>query len=153
MRHWDIADGDRYFEVVNPGLVEQPPRLVVRSGDIAREAGYLDQLRFRCGHAGARPHDAADTFEESGALQLRRRTPAGDGKRESAPYPRIVERRALGVEHDQQSGEPWAFTNRDPIAERFDEVIALRRSDPTELGSDAAALVCLEHRLCRHEIG
>src|SRR6516164_7657685 len=108
MRHRDVADGDRYLEVVDSGLIEQPPRLVARSGDIARETGHLDQLRFRGGHTGARPHDATDIFEKSGALQLRRSTPAVDGKRESAPYPRIVKWRALGVEHDQQSGKPRA---------------------------------------------
>src|SRR6516165_260993 len=126
MRHRDVTDGDRHLEVGDPDLVEQPLCLLARSGDIAGKTGYRDQLRLRCGHARARPHNAPDIFEEGRALQLCRSTPAVDGQRERSPYPGIVEGRALGVEHDQEIGEPRAFTNLYAVAERLDEVIALR---------------------------
>src|SRR5207248_10865871 len=56
-------------------------------------------------------------------------------------------------EDDEQVGQPGALGRRDPVSERFGQLIALGRRDAAELGHDAAALKRLHDLWRLHETG
>ena len=105
-------------------------------------------------HAGDLPDDG-DLRQRAGGLV------AVERERQGAAHPPIVERLLLVVDGDDQPAVPRALLHGDLVAERPDDVVALRRGESAELdvgapGADGGRLsgvVADEERAVAVEIG
>lgn len=101
----------------------------------------------------ARAHDAADLAHEGDALQVLRAVPAVDRHVERTADARVVERLLGRIEEDVELAHPARFLNRDLVAERLLQLIALLRREAAELGRDLPALQRVHHRRAREQHG
>src|SRR3989441_3132195 len=118
--HADRLVGHRHAAVLvherealgDPGLLEQPPRLRARLGDVAGVAGELLQLRRRRRERGAGDLDAADLLDDGDLGQRRRALIAIEGQRERAAHALVVERLVLVVHGHEDQAVPGTLLHR-----------------------------------------
>src|ERR1044071_6237941 len=113
---------------------EKPGNSVSSASDIARLApGRISPPTYL---RKVVPCSFSAAPQRSTAIDKARRTPAAARHRQGPPHPRVVERFAVGVEHDHQIGQPRALRRGDLVAERLGQLVALLRGDATELGHE-----------------
>jgi hypothetical protein len=135
-----------------PALGEKTLCLRARRGYVVPEAGDRRKLALRRRHGKARPHDAADEFEEGRALHAGSRLPPVDRQRKRATDPRVIEGRLVRVEHDHQIDQPGRLADIDFVPHRLDELVALGRGHAAEFREEATLLEAVNHRCAGFEM-